>query len=64
MKGSPNSPGTAVRVQHHPAVVAHQASSAADIQLRMADAITKFAGSMTFVYLHAIERLPVKPDGS
>jgi uncharacterized membrane protein len=48
------SPSTAVRVQHHPVVVAHQASSAADVQLRMADAITKFAGSMTFVYLHAI----------
>ena len=24
----------------------------ADIQLRIADAITKFAGSMAFVYLH------------
>jgi uncharacterized membrane protein len=27
-------------------------SGAADIQLRIADAITKFAGSMAFVYLH------------
>ena len=40
-------------VRHHPAVVAHRAGSAADIQLRIADAITRFAGSMTFVYLHA-----------
>lgn len=41
-------------VQHHPVVVAHHAGSAADRQLRIADAITKFAGSMTFVYLHAV----------
>ena len=39
--------------RHYPAVAAHHAGSAADIQLRIADAITKFAGSMTFVYLHA-----------
>jgi uncharacterized membrane protein len=29
------------------------ARAAADLQLRIADAITKFAGSMPFVYLHA-----------
>ena len=40
--------------QHHPVVLAHQAKRAADIQLRIADAITAFAGSMTFVYLHAV----------
>ena len=40
--------------RHHPVVVAHHASGAADVQLRVADAITKFAGSMTFVYLHAV----------
>lgn len=40
--------------RHHPVVVAHRATSAADVQLRIADAITKFAGSMTFVYLHAV----------
>ncbi|HEY2831381.1 MAG TPA: DUF1003 domain-containing protein [Sporichthyaceae bacterium] len=28
------------------------ARRAADVQLRIADAITKFAGSMAFVYLH------------
>src|SRR4051812_42150930 len=39
---------------HHPVVVAHKARRAADIQLRVADAITSFAGSMPFVYLHAI----------
>ncbi|QNE16978.1 DUF1003 domain-containing protein [Kribbella qitaiheensis] len=37
---------------HHPVVVAHQRARAADLQLRVADAITAFAGSMTFVYLH------------
>ncbi|MGH3624880.1 MAG: DUF1003 domain-containing protein [Sciscionella sp.] len=40
--------------RHHPAVVAHHTSRAADLQLRIADTITKFAGSMLFVYLHAI----------
>jgi uncharacterized membrane protein len=41
-------------VVHHPVVVAHKASRAADVQLRIADAITAFAGSMKFVYLHAV----------
>jgi uncharacterized membrane protein len=41
-------------VQHHPVVVEHRARRAADIQLRTADAITKFAGSMRFVYIHAV----------
>ena len=36
----------------HPVLVAQHASRAADVQLRIADAITKFAGSMAFVYLH------------
>lgn len=40
--------------RHHPTVVEHSAKRAADIQLRVADAITKFAGSMNFVYLHAV----------
>ena len=38
----------------HPVVVAHEAGRAADLQLRVADAITAFAGSMTFVYIHAV----------
>jgi uncharacterized membrane protein len=39
---------------HHPAVVAHETTRAASLQLRIADAITKFAGSMVFVYIHAV----------
>ena len=41
-------------VQHHPAVVAAKAHRAANVQLRIADAITGFAGSMRFVYIHAV----------
>jgi uncharacterized membrane protein len=37
---------------HHPIVVAKQEQRAADLQLRIADRITAFAGSMPFVYLH------------
>lgn len=40
--------------QHHPVVVAHRTHRAADLQLRVADAITAFAGSTTFVYLHVV----------
>jgi len=40
--------------RQHPVVLAAQAQRAADLQLRVADAITAFAGSMQFVYLHAI----------
>ena len=39
-------------VVHHPAVVEQFNKRAADAQLRVADGITAFAGSMTFVYLH------------
>jgi uncharacterized membrane protein len=38
----------------HPVLLEHEAERAADVQLRVADAITKFAGSMNFVYLHAV----------
>jgi uncharacterized membrane protein len=38
--------------RHHPVVAAKQAQRAADLQLRIADSITAFAGSMPFVYLH------------
>ena len=38
--------------RHHPAVLAEQARRAEDVQLRIADKITAFAGSMNFVYLH------------
>jgi uncharacterized membrane protein len=37
-----------------PAQVKHAEERAADVQNRLADAITRFAGSMTFVYLHVI----------
>jgi uncharacterized membrane protein len=40
--------------EHHPVVQSHLEQRATDLQLRVADAITKFAGSMPFVYLHAI----------
>src|SRR5688500_11230108 len=39
---------------HHPVVIAHTSHRAADVQLRIADAITAFAGSMPFVYIHAV----------
>nr|WP_280868788.1 DUF1003 domain-containing protein [Streptomyces sp. SAI-127] len=39
---------------HHPALVAHRNSRAGDVQLRIADVITEFAGSMPFVYVHAV----------
>ena len=39
---------------HHPVVDAHLARQATDLQVRIADAITKFAGSMLFVYIHAV----------
>jgi uncharacterized membrane protein len=40
--------------QQHPVVAAQQAHRAARAQLRIADAITAFAGSMNFVYIHAV----------
>ena len=39
-------------VRHHPVVLEQQAQRAQDIQIRIADWITAFAGSMNFVYLH------------
>ncbi|MFL5337296.1 MAG: DUF1003 domain-containing protein [Geminicoccaceae bacterium] len=38
--------------RHHPVVLAEQAQRAKSFQLRIADRITAFAGSMNFVYLH------------
>jgi uncharacterized membrane protein len=40
--------------QHHPVVLAHEAQRAAHLQVRIADAITAFAGSMQFVYVHVV----------
>src|SRR6478752_6129635 len=39
---------------HHPVVVRLNAKRYADYQLRLADRITNFAGSMKFVYFHAL----------
>jgi uncharacterized membrane protein len=51
---------------HHPVVVEDAARRAADAQLRVADKITGFAGSMPFVYLHVVAfacwMLFVEPD--
>ncbi|HEV7186156.1 MAG: DUF1003 domain-containing protein [Actinomycetales bacterium] len=38
----------------HPAVLAEAERRVASLQLRVADAITSFAGSMMFVYLHIV----------
>src|SRR6266576_313344 len=40
------------RPERHPIVLEEQARRAANLQLRTADWITAFAGSMNFVYLH------------
>ena len=39
---------------HHPAVIADAEKHASDIQLKVAAAITRFAGSMAFVYIHIL----------
>jgi uncharacterized membrane protein len=41
-------------VVHHPATVQQWEHRASDAQLRLADKITGFAGSMKFVYLHTV----------
>ena len=41
-----------VTLPHHPVVLEEQQRRAKDLQLRVADWITGFAGSMNFVYLH------------
>ena len=43
-----------VRPPHHPVVARLDAERAAALQLRLADRITAFAGSMPFVYLHLL----------
>jgi uncharacterized membrane protein len=55
--GPPTQPGRGqfalpVRLPRHPVVLEQEARMAADLQLRIADRITAFAGSMNFVYLH------------
>jgi uncharacterized membrane protein len=41
-------------LRQHPAVLAQLDARRKNLQLRVADAITTFAGSMTFVYIHAV----------
>ncbi|MFI5557430.1 hypothetical protein [Streptomyces sp. NPDC051738] len=41
-------------VRKHPAYLELQRERAADVELRMADWIARFAGSMRFVYIHAV----------
>ena len=53
------------RALHHPAV-AREMARAEDVQLRVADLVTRFAGSMPFVYVHvaafAVWMLLLEPD--
>jgi uncharacterized membrane protein len=58
--GSGSQPGNSrlialpLKPGRNPVVLAEQARRASDIQLRIADWITTFAGSMNFVYLHVV----------
>jgi uncharacterized membrane protein len=47
-------PALPVLIRHNPVVLEQQAQRAHDIQLRIADWITAFAGSMNFVYIHIV----------
>jgi len=47
------SPRTSAESPRHPTVAAQLERRAGDLQLRIADFITSFAGSMPFVWLHA-----------
>src|SRR5262245_18034019 len=47
-------PAVTVQAQHHPVVIRLSRERAEDFQLRIADRITAFAGSMWFVYIHVI----------
>ena len=46
-------PTAPTALPRHPVVLRLDAERAADLELRVADRITAFAGSMRFVYLHA-----------
>jgi uncharacterized membrane protein len=43
-----------IRLKRHPAVLEEQARRVASLQLRIADGITAYAGSMHFVYFHIV----------
>ena len=42
------------KTNHNPVVIKEAERRAASVQLRIADAITAFAGSMAFVYVHVL----------
>ncbi len=44
----------AAHAPRHPSVLALAEARSANVQLRIADAITTFAGSMAFVYVHVL----------
>jgi hypothetical protein len=49
-----NARSTSGSATHHPTVLRHERERASHAQLRAADAVTAFAGSMAFVYVHAL----------
>ncbi len=51
---SPAQHGQPDQTQHHPVVLEQQVKRAHDFQLRIADWITAYAGSMPFVYVHIV----------
>jgi uncharacterized membrane protein len=54
MSTPPAPAATVTDETHHPVVAAQMQHRAANLQLRIADTITALAGSMRFVYLHAV----------
>jgi len=52
--GVSTAPAVAQHTDKHPAYARVAAQRATKAQLRVADAITKFAGSMGFVYIHVV----------
>lgn len=50
----PAEAGSPALEQSHPTVAAFHQVRADDLQLRLADAVTAFAGSMPFVYVHVV----------
>jgi uncharacterized membrane protein len=47
-------PGSTQTAHRHPTVLAHQRARRANPHLRLADRITTFVGSMSFVYIHGL----------
>ncbi len=39
---------------HHPALLEHEDTRSQSLQNRVADAITRFSGSMLFIYIHVV----------